>query len=91
MTSTELQTMPYGLHAKSMAVLAELNAFLHLIVAVLPPWPSEGCASDLLPGAAKPFGKSINEAPVAIRDAPVDRSVLLLIVLIAGITPPLGA
>ena len=74
-----------------MALSAELNAFLHLIVGVLPPWTSEGCASDLLPGAAKPFGKSMKEAPVAIRDAPVDSSVLLLIVLIADITPPIGA
>jgi hypothetical protein len=30
----------------------------------------------------------MNEAPVAISDAPVDRNVLLLKVLIAGMTPP---
>jgi hypothetical protein len=35
MTSTELQTMPYGLDAQSMAVLAEVNAFLHLVVRVM--------------------------------------------------------
>jgi hypothetical protein len=29
----------------------------------------------------------MNEAPVAIKDAPVDRNVLLLIVLIDGMTP----
>jgi hypothetical protein len=67
---------------------------MHFLISSLvccPPWTSEGCASEPSLGAAKPVGKSINEAPVAIRDAPVDRSVLLLIVLIAGITPPLGA
>ena len=38
--------------------------------------------------AAYTVGNSMNEAPVVTRDAPVDRNVLLSIVLMAGITPP---
>jgi hypothetical protein len=37
MPSAEVQTMLHRLDAKSMAVLAELNAFLHLVVRVMSP------------------------------------------------------
>jgi hypothetical protein len=41
-----------------------------------------------VPAAADTFGNIVNEAPVATREATIERKLLLLIVLMADITPP---
>ena len=86
MAPTEFQAMRDCLGAHRMAVSAELNAFCHLVVRVMPPWISEGCAS--VAAAASTFGNIVNEAPVATREARVETKPLLLIVLMADMTPP---
>jgi hypothetical protein len=44
-----------------------------------------------VPAAAYTFGNIVNEAPVATRETTVEIKLLLLIVLMADITPPFQA
>jgi hypothetical protein len=59
---------------------------MHFVISSSVWCPGEGCAS--VPAAADTFGNIVNEAPVATREARVETKPLLLIVLMADMTPP---